>query len=326
MATPASQESARRAASALPLALSPSELALATEELYHLLRSLPTVLLRQGPELDHALRRYETVWLPLIASSLDDGTLLVPPPDVAWVWLVHLLAPERYTEDTTKLVGKVLRRPTSALQRGKIARTAGIERAKRGLLYSDEEYAHSTAAWTAHCKTEEPYFLQWVATPPQMAAAPPPESEAPWISQMGYDIVAAVERQQVFNYQVSLPHFVEPVFLERAVQRYKQLLLLKQRNPDRFLVPCYDNDLVWHAHQLQPGYESDTVALHGKLLNHDDSVNDRTAGSKLARTSDTTRRLWSDTFGEAFEAPGAMFRGQPPYRTQSTPTTSLMSP
>ena len=33
---------------------------------------------------------------------------------------------------------------------------------------------------------------------------------------------------------------------------------------------CRSQDLVWHAHQLQPSYEDDTVALHGKMLNHDD--------------------------------------------------------
>ena len=156
-----------------------------------------------------------------------------------------------------------------------------------------------------------------------------------------------MERQRVFNYQVSLPHFADLGFLRRAVLRYKMLLLLKQRHPDRFLVPCYDNvsgaahqtrgpgaparpqrsspkrrgihrlmcrsqDLVWHAHQLQPSYEDDTVALHGKMLNHDDSVNDRTEGSKLNRSSAATHALWKSTFGADFCVDGGMYRGQPP--------------
>ena len=49
--------------------------------------------------------------------------------------------------------------------------------------------------------------------------------------------------------QVSLPHYGSMEFVARAVQRYKQMLLLKQRHPDKFLVPCYDFDLAWHAHQ-----------------------------------------------------------------------------
>ena len=66
-----------------------------------------------------------------------------------------------------------------------------------------------------------------------------------------YDVVAAAERQQVFFYQVSLPHYRQDWFLAEAVERYKQYLLLKKKFPDRFLVPCYDMDIVWHTHQVR---------------------------------------------------------------------------
>ena len=56
-------------------------------------------------------------------------------------------------------------------------------------------------------------------------------------------------------------------------------LHLKSKHPDTFLVPCYDFDLVWHAHQLDPEtYAADTKAILGKLMPHDDSVNDRGEG------------------------------------------------
>ena len=56
-------------------------------------------------------------------------------------------------------------------------------------------------------------------------------------------------------------------------------LHLKSKHPDTFLVPCYDFDLVWHAHQLDPEtYAADTKAILGKLMPHDDSVNDRSEG------------------------------------------------
>ena len=52
--------------------------------------------------------------------------------------------------------------------------------------------------------------------------------------------------------QVSLPHYRDAWFLKSAILRYRKYLFLKQSNPDLFLVPCYDFDLVWHSHQLHP--------------------------------------------------------------------------
>ena len=284
---------------ALPLGLSDEALARAAKELHHLLRSIPDCLTHPGPELHHALRRYETLFLPLVAKS-DATQILVPPPDVAWVWLTHMLAPEHYEADMQASFGKLVQRPKSALQRGMLGESTALARTKRGLPYTDGEYAATELVWRKQYP-EEPFFVPWVEAPSALrkrAAAPPDFNALP--SAFGYDIGAACERQRVFNYQVSLPQYGEDAFLKRAVRRYKMLLLLKRKFPDRFLVPCYDNDLVWHAHQLQPTYAADTIALHGKMMNHDDSVNDRVAGSKLSRSSDATQKLWSYVFGECF--------------------------
>lgn len=114
-------------------------------------------------------------------------------------------------------------------------------------------------------------------------------------------------------FKVSLPHYSDPDFMEDSILRYKMYLYLKKENKDTFLVPCYDIDLVWHTHQVHPSvYHKDTVAILGYLLKHDDSVNDRADGSKLNRSDQVTRRLWSDTFGVSFSRPGSMFRGDPP--------------
>ena len=48
-------------------------------------------------------------------------------------------------------------------------------------------------------------------------------------------------------------------FLEEALIRYKRYLCLKILNKATFLVPCYDIDLMWHAHQVffyAPGNET----------------------------------------------------------------------
>jgi len=101
--------------------------------------------------------------------------------------------------------------------------------------------------------------------------------------------------------QVSLPHYRSSHFLTNAVTRYKKFLHLKRVASDVFLVPCYDFDLVWHAHQLHPvDYKRDTTRVIGRLFNHDDTVNDRTPGSKLSESDAQTRQLWKDNYKVRF--------------------------
>ena len=128
-----------------------------------------------------------------------------------------------------------------------------------------------------------------------------------------YNIQAAAGRQRVFCYQVSLPHYTDKKFLDKALTRYKKYLFLKHKNPQTFLVPCYDMDLMWHSHMNFPlSYKAVTETLLGTTLNHDDSVNDRSEGSRLNNADANTRHLWKNTFNEHFASFGAMYRGDPP--------------
>ena len=43
-------------------------------------------------------------------------------------------------------------------------------------------------------------------------------------------------------------------------------------------------------------YASDTIAALGDILPHDDSVNDRTSGSKLCNSESITKKLWKGEF------------------------------
>ena len=147
----------------------------------------------------------------------------------------------------------------------------------------------------------------------------PVGNEMPHVSRIQYNIVAACSRQRVFNYQVSLPHYEDKRFLRDALERYKQHLRFKQQHPNTFLVPCYDFDLIWHAHQVHPlAYRTDTTKILGRVLNHDDSVNDRRPGSKLVTSGKTTIKIWRD-FGLNFKKNGAMFRGEPPLNITESP-------
>lgn len=56
----------------------------------------------QGAYLKEALRRYEQLWLPLLASQRRAGGAwqqLVPPLDVAFIWHLHRLHPSAYETD-----------------------------------------------------------------------------------------------------------------------------------------------------------------------------------------------------------------------------------
>ena len=73
------------------------------------------------------LRRYRDLWLPFVASTATTTTsnntteqqyppqprqlplLLIPPPDVAWLWHCHRLAPQAYTAYCqSKYQGRIL--------------------------------------------------------------------------------------------------------------------------------------------------------------------------------------------------------------------------
>lgn len=65
-------------------------------------------------------------------------------------------------------------------------------------------------------------------------------------------------------------------------------------------------------------YRHDTFKLLGRVLNHDDSVNDRQPGSKLFSSELSTRDTWKAA-GISFEVNGAMFRGEPPIGNVTNP-------
>ena len=213
---------------------------------------------------------------------------IAAPLDIAWVWHVHMLSPVSYQRDCNEIV--------ATLVDHKIL--VGEQR--------DKGLVKARALWEK-LYPEEPFEVDLTA----------PVCDAPdFQSRIEYDIEAACARQRVFNYQVSLPHFADKKFLTKAVERYKLHLYLKQQNPETFFVPCYDSDLIWHAHQLNPLiYTRDTTKILGKVFNHNDSVNDRKPGSKLSKSETVTREKWKN-LGHQFALNGAMFRGEPPLITQ----------
>ncbi|ESO91289.1 hypothetical protein LOTGIDRAFT_153720 [Lottia gigantea] len=239
-----------------------------------------------------AIYRYESLWLPF-AAKFNDGLELVAPVDIEWVWLCHLLSPVTYAKDCLAICGKIIDHKL----RSKQERADGLEETQH--LW-DQEYPNDKFVISLDAVIDIPEI---------------------YYSKISYDIVAASLRQREFYYQVSLPHYKDLKFISHSVLRYKKFLYLKKCYPGMFIVPCYDIDLIWHSHQLHPLiYQFDTECFIGQLFNHDDSVNDRSAGSRLNRAEFATRNLWKKIFAEKFSLFGAMYRGKLPRGKLYRPT------
>ncbi|KAI6202965.1 hypothetical protein M3Y94_00502000 [Aphelenchoides besseyi] len=238
-------------------------------------------VLYEASVVHNAIRRYERFWLPMQKAKSGGMDTVIPPLDVHWVWHCHMLSPTHYQEDCMAICGSII---------------------DHKLLSSDEiqlRYEQSVSAWNDFCP-DEPYdFLNSSAS-----------SNEPYTQKSSYDIASAVQRQRNFNYQISLPHYTAQKFLKDAIDRYINFLLLKQTYSDQFFTPCYDFDLVWHSHQLNPlAYARDCVAMFGSLLKHDDSVNDRSKNSKLLKGEAATKKAWAVHFKDGFWRRGCMYRG-----------------
>ncbi|KAK3585931.1 hypothetical protein CHS0354_038471 [Potamilus streckersoni] len=238
-------------------------------------------LLNNVNVLNRAIYRYENYWLPLAAEHRNK--FLTAPLDIHWVWHCHMLCPMSYIKDCIDIVGVVIDH-NFVENEGK-----ALERSKSlwFKMYQD---------------THEPFEVDLNA-----CSSVDRKNE---ISRISYDIKKAASRQAIFYYSVSLPHYRDQKFLMNSLLRYKKFLYLRQQNPEQFLVPCYDIDLVWHTHQLYPlAYKKDTEDLFGQLFNHDDTSNDQTPHSKRTSAEFVTKELWKNTFKETFSIYGTMYRG-----------------
>ena len=234
--------------------------------------------LHQDHVIHNAVRRYETIWLPLLEKHSD--ILLQPPLDVHWVWHVHMLCPRKYASDCVKIISLLPQHRYDA--DGELARVL----------------------WEKY--TDEPFDVDYQDIP----------NETYFESCLRYDIVAASQRQKGFYYHVSLPHFTYDSFLNKALRRYQMFVNLKRYRPTAFLVPVYDIDLLWHAHQCCPQeYQQDMGEFLSYVLNHDDTATERGPGSKLGDATSNTRDLWNQAYSfvhDPYFSNGAMYRGPNP--------------
>ncbi|GAX22245.1 hypothetical protein FisN_19Lh313 [Fistulifera solaris] len=248
--------------------------------------------------------RYLDCWLPLLADIHRNhaSCMLVPPPDVAWIFHCHRLAPGPYRK---YLLQKY--------------QDNSIEEICSPFLFQVEEDTTKEAVetrveWNLRFPGE-PFFLNLKDPSIDM-----PITES-FCDMDGFHLIASVTEQNKFLWQVSDRKFKHDTFLQNAVERYQKFLLLSKsfhrgRGNDSMIVPTYDIDLMWHTHILYSiaRYEADCIRIRGSFMNHDDSLNDRSSGSDLEMAFQQTKEAWQELYKEPYinSSDVALYRGEPP--------------
>ena len=269
------------------------------------LRRVHAAGLSQRRASAESVRRYRDLWLPLLASrgaaALAAAEDAVPPLDVAWLWHCHRLAPRAYRKACVELHGAA-----DALD---APRCAFASQDADDAAAGADGAAATRARWAARYPSEP-----FDRADADAGSAPPCAPRDALIA--GFDVAESAQRQETFLWQVSGARYAERAFLDEGVARYAKFLGLMAAHPAQFVVPTYQIDLMWHTHILASAraYESDAAALAGGAApDHDDSVNDRSAPeTKLNVSTDATKRLWAQEYGEEFAVRGGMYRGEPP--------------
>lgn len=260
--------------SGIPVSVELNDAAIHLWEFLKLVDSYPW--LYEGLHVHNAVRRYETLWLPLVAQ-LDPTLQISAPLDIEWVWYVHMLSPYAYNRDCLHRFGKVVDHRISSPKE----RNVGLNNARE--------------IWEKSYPKEE--FGLDLMSPPKLSHT--------FRSKFSYDIFWAISRQRFFNYQVSLKHYRDVKFLKKAMKRYKDFLRARLQDPSLTLNGCFDVQIIWHAHLAHPvSYRDDTRQIFGEMLSHYDTD----AGSGIVAWKASPAQEKNSLAPKSI--PGSMYRGE----------------
>ncbi|KAL0387389.1 UNVERIFIED_CONTAM: Glycine-rich domain-containing protein 1 [Sesamum radiatum] len=230
--------------------------------------------LHQQSTLLEAIRRYDQLWMPLIAD-LTTGSkppMILPPLDVEWVWYCHTLQPGNYRDYCESRFSKLIGKP-------------GI------FDEENEEYAldRCREIWESKFPSE------------------PFENEADsnlecCSSVLSEDLLDQMSKQRNLYRRFSEPYYSEMVYLVAAKQRYKGFIYMVHRFGDECscLVPTSDVLLMWLTHQSYPTvYAVDVKGLEGdmeKIVQLWEAVKEEDI--------EETKMLWERTFDQPYEKAG----------------------
>ncbi|WAR25640.1 GRDP2-like protein [Mya arenaria] len=237
--------------------------------------------------LQHGLRRYEQLWLPL--ADTHRGVPLVAPVDVAWFWYLHLLQPLAYRRDCRKLLNATLDHQFPDKQTIIPHMNNAIE-----VWYS------------TYPKEGFNIIRNGVYIKPRRSVG---QVEMDKPSKLTVDLLTNASSHMYFCYQVALPHFRDQKYLENALNRYKQFLRLKRLEPNEFLTPSVDILLLWYTHMCNPiAYATDMMKICGKILDNNVKVKPGEINDRFILARERTNDLWKKVSNEELIQPGTQLR------------------
>lgn len=239
----------------------------------------------KGEALQHGLKRYEQLWLPLAFKNQS----MVAPIDIYWLWYIHMLQPLAYRRDCRKALKTLLDHKFTDEKKLISSTNNSIEiwyatYPKEGFnIIRNEEYVRPGRN-KGQVKFDKP-------------------------SKLSVDLVSLAEAHMHFCYQVALPHFRDKKYLESAMKRYKQFLCLKRLEPDEFLTPSVDILLIWYTHMCNPvAYAKDMMTICGKVFDNNVKVTPALINDRFIFARDKTTELWKKVSGEELVQPGTKLR------------------
>ena len=254
----------------------------------HFLDNIDNVekLLNKDDLLEHAVRRYEQLWFPLVDEYRPNQ--IVAPIDIAWMWYCHMLRPLAYRRDCRRILRRTLNH--SFIKSHDI-----IESTNNAIEVWYEKYPRDGFNTIRNGEYIKPSRKMGKITDAT--------------SRLSVELTEIAKAQINFCYQVALPHFRDKQFLETALRRYKQFLCLKRLNPDAFLTPPVDILLIWFTHMCYPvEYATDTMKACGRVLENNVRIQIGTIIEKFRSASHETHQRWTSVSKEALFQPGTKLR------------------
>ncbi|KAK6143895.1 hypothetical protein DH2020_024243 [Rehmannia glutinosa] len=230
--------------------------------------------LHQKSTVLEAIRRYDELWMPLIAD-LTTGSkppMILPPLDVEWVWYCHTLNPANYKHYCESRFSKLIGKPAIFDE-------------------ENEEYALN--------RCREIWESNFPSEPFENESDTNFEHHSSVISE---DLLDQVSKQRNLYRRFSEPYYSEMVYLVAAKQRYKGFIYMVHRFADECscFVPTSDVLLMWLTHQSYPTvYAVDVKELEGdveKIVGLCETVKDEDIQE--------TKMLWERTFDQPYEKAG----------------------
>ncbi|XP_012088966.1 glycine-rich domain-containing protein 1 isoform X2 [Jatropha curcas] len=231
--------------------------------------------LHEGSTFVEAVRRYDELWMPLIADLMVGSTppMVLPPFDIEWVWFCHTLNPVSYRQYCESRFSKLIGKPAIFDE-------------------ENEEYA------LMRCKE------LWMRRYPNECFENEIDSNIQSYSIIkNENLFNEVQKQTPVYSKFSWPYMSELVYLIAARQRYKGFLYVLRRFTDGSsrIVPSLDILLMLITHQSFPtAYAEDMKEVETEILGKVVGIWETVKEKEV----DGTKKVWEKAFDQPYEKAG----------------------